>query len=60
MCDPLAVAREVASGIQPKLYVGRYLGHHAGTGSVLIMTIVGLVTGAGFRRTGKEDRWNVS
>ena len=30
-----AVARTVASGMQPKLSVGRYLGHHARTGSIL-------------------------
>ena len=35
-CRP-AVAR-VASGMQPKLYVGRYLGHHARNGSILFMT----------------------
>ena len=32
-CRP-AEARAVASGMQPKLYVGRYLGHHARTGSL--------------------------
>ena len=36
-----AVARTVASGMQPRLYVGRYLGHHAPTGSILIMTTEG-------------------
>ena len=54
-----AVARAVASGVQPKLYVGRYLGHHARTGSILIMTTDGVVKAAGFRRMNEENRWNV-
>ena len=54
--DPPAVARAV----WPVAHSPTYLGHHARTGSVLIMTIVGLVTGAGFRRTGEEDRWDVN
>ena len=37
-----AVARAVASGMQPKLYVGRYVGHHARTGRMLIMTTDGV------------------
>ena len=53
------VARAAASGMQPKLYVGRYLGHHARTGSILIMTTEGVVKVAGFRRMNEEDRWNV-
>ena len=54
-----AVARAVASGMQPKLYVGRYLGHHAKTGSILIMTTDGVVKAAGFRRMHEESRLNV-
>ena len=54
-----AVARAVASGMQPKLYVVRYLGHHARTGSMLIMTTDGVVKAAGFRRINEESRWNV-
>ena len=53
-----AVARAVASGMQPKLYVGRYLGHHVRTGSFLIMTTDGVVKAAGFRRMNEENRWN--
>ena len=54
-----AVATAVASGMQPTLYVGRYLGHHARTGSILIMTTEGVVKAAGFRRMNEENRWNV-
>ena len=53
-----AAGRAVASGTQPKLYVGRYLGHHARTGSILIMTTDGVVKAAGFRRMNEESRWN--
>ena len=51
-----AVARAVASGVQ---LVERYLGHHARTGSILIMTTEGVVKAAGFRRMNEESRWNV-
>ena len=47
-----AVARAVASGMQPTPYVGRYLGHRARTGR-------GVVKAAGFRRMNEESRWNV-
>ena len=57
-CRP-AVARAVASGMQPTLFVGRYLGHHARTSSILIMTTDGVVKAAGFRRMNEESRWNV-
>ena len=53
-----AVARAVASGLQRELYVGRYLGHHARTGNILIMTTDGVVKAAGFRRMNEESRWN--
>ena len=43
----LAVARAVASEMQQQLYVGRYLGHHARTGSILVMTTDGVVKAAG-------------
>ena len=36
--------------MQPKLYVGRYLGHHARTDSILIKTTDGVVKAAKFRR----------
>ena len=54
-----AVARAVASGMQPELYVGRYLGHHARTGSILIITTDAVVNVAGIRRINEESRWNV-
>ena len=55
-----AVARAVGSGVQPKLYVGRYLGgHHARNGSILIMTTDRVVKAVGFRRMNEESRWNV-
>ena len=57
-CRP-AVATAVASEMQPKLFVGRYLGHHARTGSILIMTIDGVAKAAGFRRMNEKNRWNV-
>ena len=50
-----AVARAVASGMQPSLHVGRYFGHHARTGSVLIMTTEGVVKAAGFRWMNEEN-----
>ena len=55
----LAVARAVASGMQPQLYVGRYLGHHARTGSILTMATDGVVKAVGFRRMNDESRWDV-
>ena len=54
-----AVAKAVASGNQPKLYVGRYIVHHARTGSILITTTDGVVTSAGCRRMSVENRRNV-
>ena len=45
--------------MQPKLYVGRYLGHHARTGSILIMTTEEVVRAAGVRKMNEENRWNV-
>ena len=55
----LAVARAVACRMLPELYVGRYLGHHARAGSILIMTSDGVVKAAVFRRMNEESRWNV-
>ena len=52
-----AAAQQQRSGMQAKLYLGRYLGHHARTGSILIMTANGVVTAAGFRRMPAVDRW---
>ena len=52
-----AVARAVASGTQPKLHVGRHLGHHARTGSIVIMTTDGAVKVAGGRRMNVESQW---
>ena len=43
-----AVAWAVASGTEPQFYGGRYLGHHARTTSILIMTTDGEVEAAGF------------
>ena len=54
-----AVARAVAGGMQPKLYVGRYLGHHARNGIILIMTTDAVVKNAWRRRMNEENRWNV-
>ena len=46
-----ALARAVASGVQPKLYGGRYLGgHHARNGRILIMTTDRVVKAAGFSK----------
>ena len=59
ICYRSAVARAVASEIQPKLYVGRCLGHNARTGSILIMTTDGVVKAARLRRLNVENRWNV-
>ena len=53
------VARPVASGIQPKLYVGRYLGNHALTSNILIMTTDGVVIAVWARSVSVENRWNV-
>ena len=36
VCDRPAEARAFASGLQPKLYVGRYLGHHVRKGGILL------------------------
>ena len=51
-----AVARAVPSGMQPKPCVGRYLGHHVRTSSILIMTTDGVVKTAGVRRMHEESR----
>ena len=53
-----AVARAVASGTQPTLYGGRRLGHHARTGSTLIMATDGVVKAASFRRMNVESQGN--
>ena len=45
--------------MQQKLYLGRDLGHHARTGSILIMTTEEVVEAAGFRRMNEENRWSV-
>ena len=49
-------ARAVASGMEPQLYVGRYLGHHTRLSSTLIMSIDGVVK---FRRMIEESGCNV-
>ena len=56
-CLP-AVARAVPSGMKPQPCVGRYLGHHVRTSSILIMTTDGVVKTAGVRRMHEESRWN--
>ena len=55
----LAVARAVASGMQPMLYVGRHLGQHVRTGTILIMTTDGVVNAAGFPRMNDKNPLNV-
>ena len=54
-----ALARAVASGMQPTLYVGRHVGHDARTCSILIMTTDGVVKAARFRMMNEENRWTV-
>ena len=49
--------RAVASGMEPQLYVGRYLGHHTRLSSILIMSTDGVVMK--FRRMIEESRWKV-
>ena len=49
-------ARAVASGMEPKLYVGRYLGHHTRLSSILIMSLDGVVK---FRRMFEQSLCNV-
>ena len=48
--NPSAAAQwqqeQLQVGMQPKLHVGRYLGYHARTGSILIMTAEGVVKAA--------------
>ena len=44
--------------MQPKLYVGRYLGHHARTGSIKTMTTDGVVKPAVLRRMNEESGCN--
>ena len=55
-----AQARATPSGMQPKLFTGYYIGHHARTGSLLIMTTNGVVKATGFdvclRRIAGVDR----
>lgn len=45
-----ALAEPLASGMQAKLQTGYYIGHHARTGSLLVMTAGGVVKAVGFRR----------
>ena len=56
-CRP-AVSKTIACGMQPWLYFGRYLGHHASTSIILIMTTEGVVEAAVLGRN-EKSRWNV-
>ena len=58
VCYCPAIARTFAFGMQPILCVGLCIGHHARTGSILIMTTDGVVKAAGGRRMNEENRWN--
>ena len=59
ICLLLPSGRAEASGTQPTLHVGLYIGHHARTSSILIMTTDGVVKAAGFRMMNEVSRWNV-
>ena len=48
--------REVGEGRRP-LKVGRYIGHHGRTGTLLVMTDSGVMRGTGIRRLGPTDQW---
>lgn len=45
------------SGMQPKLSPGIFLGHHARTAAVLVMTPGGVQRATGFKRMPVADRW---
>lgn len=50
--------REVGEGVR-QLQVGRYIGHHGRTGSLLVMTDSGVKRGTGIRRLSPADQWIV-
>ena len=54
-----AVSGHGRSGTRAKRYVGRHVGHHARTGSILVMTEKGVVKAACFRRMPPGDRWSL-
>eukprot|EP00972_Heterocapsa_arctica_P083406 12289835-Heterocapsa_arctica.AAC.1 len=43
--------------MRPQMIEGYYLGLHARTGSLLMMTVDRVRRGTGFRRLPVEDRW---
>ena len=53
-------AKASKSGMAPKLHDGIFLGHHARSGALLIMTTSGVVKAAGFTRVPEDVRWGGS
>ncbi|CAE7854404.1 GIP [Symbiodinium necroappetens] len=45
------------STLQMKMLEGRYIGHHGGTGSLLVITTEGVKRALGVRRLTLEERW---
>ena len=45
------------STLQMKMLEGRYIGHHGGTGSLLVITTEGVKKALGVRRLTPEERW---
>ena len=45
------------STLQMKMLEGRYIGHHGGTGSLLVITTEGVKRALGVRRLTPEERW---
>jgi hypothetical protein len=49
--------RPVGTAERTPLKVGRYIGHHGRTGTLLLMTDSGVVRGQGIRRLSPADQW---
>ena len=54
-----AVAQTRPSGLQPKMELGRYIGHHGRSSALLVMTPEGVRRGKAFTRLTKDRRWSL-
>ena len=52
-----AVHRRRKRDLEARMIEGRYIGHHARTGALLVITSDGVKKGASFRRLPEAERW---